>query len=53
MTVRCMSAAAPAGDVVIPDLVDTLEWILDSPCPVHQFDEPPVSLKIIAYRVMS
>ena len=31
------------GDVVIPELVDTLEWVLDSPPTVHQFDEPPVS----------
>ena len=31
-------------DVVIPDLVDSLEWVLDSPPNVHQFDEPPVSL---------
>ena len=30
--------------VVIPELVDTLEWVLDSPPNVHQFEEPPVSL---------
>ena len=33
----------PSGDVVIPELADTLEWVLDSPPTVHQFDEPPVS----------
>jgi hypothetical protein len=27
----------------VPKLVHTLEWLLPSPCPVHQFDEPPVS----------
>jgi heme/copper-type cytochrome/quinol oxidase subunit 1 len=36
-------AAAASGDVVIPELVGTLEWVLDSPPNVHQFDEPPVS----------
>jgi len=33
-------------DVVIPELVDTLEWVLDSPPNVHQFEEPPVDLII-------
>lgn len=28
----------------VPKLVQTLEWLLPSPCPVHQFDEPPVRL---------
>jgi hypothetical protein len=31
------------GDVVIPQLVDTLEWVLSSPPAVHSFNEPPVS----------
>ncbi len=44
VSVRFMGAAAAnSSDVVIPELVDTLEWILDSPPNVHQFDEPPVS----------
>ena len=30
--------------IVIPHLVDTLEWVLSSPPNVHQFNEPPVSL---------
>jgi hypothetical protein len=30
-------------NVVIPGFVDTLEWVLDSPPNVHQFEEPPVS----------
>ena len=29
-------------DVVIPELVDSLEWVLDSPPNIHQFEEPPV-----------
>jgi len=28
----------------VPKVVQTLEWLLPSPCPVHQFDEPPVRL---------
>lgn len=36
-------AVAPSADVVIPELVSTLEWVLESPPNVHQFDEPPVS----------
>mmetsp|Transcript_10528 Transcript_10528/g.17162 ORF Transcript_10528/g.17162 Transcript_10528/m.17162 type:complete len:86 (-) Transcript_10528:186-443(-) len=40
--------ATPAGKtkVTIPDLVDTLEWVLDSPPNVHQFDEPPIIVEI-------
>ena len=52
MVVRSFAAAAPkapSGDVVIPELVDTLEWVLDSPPTVHQFDEPPVSFISIYY----
>jgi hypothetical protein len=36
--------------VVIPELVESLEWLLDSPPNVHQFEEPPV---IIVYKSMS
>lgn len=32
-----------ADGVVIPEIVDTLEWVLEIPVNVHQFDEPPVS----------
>lgn len=39
---------ASSSDVVIPELVDTLEWVLDSPPNVHQFEEPPVSKR---YRI--
>ena len=28
--------------VAIPELVDSLEWLLDSPPNMHQFEEPPV-----------
>jgi hypothetical protein len=28
--------------VVIPDLVESLEWVLSTPPPAHQFEEPPV-----------
>lgn len=37
--------AAPSGDVVVPELVDTLEWVIESPPNIHQFDEPPVSME--------
>eukprot|EP01040_Poterioochromonas_malhamensis_P005498 gene5498-5904_t len=33
-------------DVVVPELVDTLEWVLESPPNVHQFDEPPIVVEI-------
>lgn len=36
---------APEG-CVIPELVDTLEWVLDSPPNVHQFEEPPIIIEI-------
>jgi hypothetical protein len=38
--------AKPSGDVVIPEIVDTLEWVLESPPNVHQFDEPPIVVEI-------
>jgi hypothetical protein len=38
-----------AGDVIVPELVDTLEWVLDSPPNVHQFEEPPVRAHILCY----
>ena len=45
-TIRFFGAAAGSNDVVIPDLVNTLEWVLDSPPNVHQFDEPPIVVEI-------
>jgi len=39
-------AAGSSSDIVIPDLVNTLEWVLDSPPNVHQFDEPPIVVEI-------
>ena len=44
-SVRFMGTQSPAAspDVVIPELHDTLEWVLSSPPSVHQFEEPPVS----------
>lgn len=39
-------STAPADDVVVPELVDTLEWVLASPPNVHQFDEPPIVVEI-------
>lgn len=46
VSVRFMGTAAPSGDVVIPELHDTLEWVLSSPPNVHQFEEPPVSIVV-------
>lgn len=49
------AAAAPAGKklepweeegVVLAEVVDSLEWTLSSPPPVHQFDEPPIMVEI-------
>ena len=33
-------------DVVVPETVDTLEWVLDSPPPLHQFEESPIIVEI-------
>ena len=32
--------------VVLPELVETLEWVLDSPPPLHQFEESPIIVEI-------
>ena len=32
--------------VVVPELVETLEWVLDSPPPLHQFEESPIIVEI-------
>eukprot|EP01041_Mallomonas_annulata_P012492 gene12492-26299_t len=33
-------------DVVIPEIVNSLEWTLETPLSVHQFDEPPIIVEI-------
>lgn len=43
--VRCSCIASDARQVV-PELVETLEWVLDSPPPIHQFEEPPIIVEI-------
>ena len=39
-----LEEAAARGDtlVCVPHIVDSLEWTLSSPPPLHQFMEPPV-----------
>ena len=32
--------------VVVPELVETPEWVLDSPPPLHQFEESPIIVEI-------
>ena len=46
-------AVAPSADVVIPELVSTLEWVLESPPNVHQFDEPPVSKYFYVVKIFT
>ena len=35
-----------SGKIVIPALADSLEWMLSSPPPLHQFDEPPIIVEL-------
>ena len=51
--VRFQSVTSPSStepvksshdDIVIPELVTGLEWVLEAPFPVHQFLEPPVRI---------
>ena len=30
----------------MPETVDTLEWVLDSPPPLHQFEESPIVVEV-------
>mmetsp|Transcript_41416 Transcript_41416/g.49689 ORF Transcript_41416/g.49689 Transcript_41416/m.49689 type:complete len:141 (+) Transcript_41416:53-475(+) len=36
---------AKSPTVVVPIIVDSLEWTLSSPPPLHQFDEPPLMVE--------
>ena len=47
------SAPAAGGDVVVPELVDTLEWVIESPPNIHQFDEPPLIVEIEHLKAMT
>lgn len=45
----CLSSRRSPDDhllQVVPELVETLEWVLDSPPPLHQFEEPPIIVEI-------
>ena len=43
---RCFSEITEK-DVVVPETVDTLEWVLDSPPPLHQFEESPIVVEVV------
>lgn len=45
---RFSSAASPAAhddEVVIPETFGSLEWTLESPPPLHQFEEAPLVIE--------
>ncbi len=35
-----------SDNVVITDTYPSLEWVLDNPLALHQFDEPPLIVEI-------
>jgi hypothetical protein len=43
---RTFATTPAGGDVVVPECVDTLEWVIESPPNIHQFDEPPLIVEI-------
>jgi heme/copper-type cytochrome/quinol oxidase subunit 1 len=42
---RCFSAQGP-DEVVKAEVVDSLEWTLSCPPPIHQFEEPPIIVEV-------
>ena len=40
------SLADGGENVIVPLVVDSLEWTLSSPPPLHQFDEPPLVVEV-------
>jgi hypothetical protein len=38
--------AAGGDNVIVPLIVDSLEWTLSSPPPLHQFEEPPLIVEV-------
>jgi hypothetical protein len=47
---RCFSTTIDLGkggdNVIIPLIVDSLEWTLSSPPPLHQFEEAPLIVEV-------
>jgi len=41
-TLSILYTPACTFQVKVPIVVDSLEWTLSSPPPLHQFDEPPI-----------
>jgi len=49
ITARAFSTAPSLSDgenVVVPLVVESLEWTLSSPPPLHQFEEPPLMVEV-------
>jgi len=40
------TAASPTEDVIIADMVDSIEWAIPSPPPLHCFEEPPIMFEV-------
>ena len=45
-TARFSSSAADSNEVYTAEMVDSIEWAVESPPPLHCFEEPPILIEV-------
>ena len=47
---RFSSSASDSNDVYTAEMVDSIEWAVESPPPLHCFEEPPILIEVKGYE---